>query len=69
MGSRALWPAPGSKGTEFGGFMEPEVAMQRRKFSLEFKFEAVNLVRERGVSERAKIALEMRNKSWGSACF
>jgi transposase len=30
--------------------MKPEVAMQRRKFSREFKLEAVKLVRERGVS-------------------
>jgi transposase len=36
--------------TEFGCFMKPEVAMQRRKFSREFKLEAVKLVRERGVS-------------------
>ena len=35
---------------EFGCFMKPEVAMQRRKFSREFEFEAVRLVRERGVS-------------------
>ena len=36
--------------TEIGCFMKPEVAMQRRKFSREFKVEAVKLVRERGVS-------------------
>lgn len=36
--------------TEFGCFMKPEVAMQRRKFSREFKLEAIKLVRERGVS-------------------
>jgi transposase len=30
--------------------MKPEVAMQRRKFSREFKLEAVKLVRERGGS-------------------
>jgi transposase len=30
--------------------MEPEVVMRRRKFSREFKIEAVKLVRERGVS-------------------
>jgi transposase len=36
--------------TEIGCFMKPEVAMQRRKFSREFKLEAVKLVRERGVS-------------------
>src|SRR5712664_2114194 len=36
--------------TKFGCFMEPEVVMRRRKFSREFKIEAVKLVRERGVS-------------------
>jgi transposase len=36
--------------TEIGCFMKPEVAMQRRRFSREFKVEAVKLVRERGVS-------------------
>lgn len=36
--------------TEIGRFMKPEVVMQRRKFSREFKVEAVKLVRERGVS-------------------
>ena len=36
--------------TEIRCFMEPEVVMQRRKFSREFKLEAVRLVRERGVS-------------------
>jgi transposase len=30
--------------------MEPEVVMRRRKFSREFKIEAIKLVRERGVS-------------------
>ncbi|MET3973694.1 transposase-like protein, partial [Bradyrhizobium sp. LA6.10] len=30
--------------------MKPEVAIKRRKFSREFKVEAVKLVRERGVS-------------------
>jgi transposase len=30
--------------------MKPEVAMQRRRFSREFKLEAVKLVRERGLS-------------------
>jgi transposase len=33
-----------------GCFMKPEVVMQRRRFSREFKIEAVKLVRERGVS-------------------
>src|SRR3954464_9771373 len=36
--------------TEIGCFIKPEVVMQRRKFSREFKVEAVKLVRERGVS-------------------
>ena len=36
--------------TEFRCFIEPEVVMRRRKFSREFKIEAVKLVRERGVS-------------------
>src|SRR4249919_1441773 len=36
--------------TEIGCFMKPEVAMQRRRFSREFKLEAVKLVRERGLS-------------------
>ena len=31
-------------------FLRPEGVMQRRKFSREFKLEAVKLVRERGVS-------------------
>ena len=36
--------------TKFGCFIKPEVVMRRRKFSREFKVEAVKLVRERGVS-------------------
>jgi transposase len=37
--------------TEIGCFMKPEGAMQRRRrFSREFKLEAVRLIRERGVS-------------------
>jgi transposase len=36
--------------TEIGCFIKPEVTMQRRRFSREFKLEAVKLVRERGVS-------------------
>jgi transposase-like protein len=35
--------------TEIGCFLKPEVVMQGRKFSREFKLEAVRLVRERGV--------------------
>jgi transposase len=40
------WPAAGFVDTEIGC----RAAMQRRKFSREFKFEAVRVVRERGVS-------------------
>ena len=47
---KADWPAAGSADTEIGCFRKPERAMQRRKFSREFKVEAVRLVRERGVS-------------------
>src|SRR3981189_1116714 len=36
--------------TKFGCFIKPEVVMRRRKFSREFKVEAVKLVKERGVS-------------------
>jgi len=36
--------------TEIGCFMIPEVTVQKRRFSREFKLEAVKLVRERGVS-------------------
>src|SRR6478609_4947303 len=36
--------------TKIGCFMERRWVMQRRKFSREFKIEAVKLVRERGVS-------------------
>src|SRR5450432_3361923 len=36
--------------TEIGCFMKPEGTMQRRRFSREFKLEAVKLIRERGVS-------------------
>jgi transposase len=36
--------------TKIRCFIQPEVVMQRRKFSREFKIEAVKLVRERGVS-------------------
>ena len=43
-----LLPVP--MDTRIGYFMKPEVVMQRRKFSREFKIESVKLVRERGVS-------------------
>ena len=50
-GSSAItYAAAGFVDTEIGCFMKPEVAMQRRKFSREFKVEAVRLVRDRGVS-------------------
>ena len=38
--------------TKFRCFMEPEVVMRRRRFSREFKIEAVKLVRERGCRQR-----------------
>jgi transposase-like protein len=44
------WPAPGSEDTELGVFMEPEVGQEKRKFTREFKFEAVRLIKDRGVS-------------------
>ncbi len=36
--------------TKIGCFIQPEVGHARRKFSREFKVEAVKLVKERGVS-------------------
>jgi transposase len=57
--------------TEIGCFMKPEVIMQRRKFSREFKVEAVKLVRERGVSvAQAGRDLGVHEnvlRKWGSA--
>jgi hypothetical protein len=45
------WPAPGFEDTEFGVFMEPGSGSWRdRKFTREFKLEAVKLIRERGVA-------------------
>jgi transposase len=44
------WPAPGSEDTELGVLMELEVVMERRKFTREFKLEAVRLIKDRGVS-------------------
>ena len=38
------WPAPGSEDTELGVLMELEVVMERRKFTREFKLEAVRLI-------------------------
>ena len=46
----AIWPGPGSEDTELGVLMEPEVVMERRKFTREFKLEAARLITERGVS-------------------
>ena len=45
-----VWPAPGSEDTELGVFMGPEVVMERRRFTREFKLEAVRLIKDRGVS-------------------
>ena len=44
------WPVPGSEDTKFGVTMGPGWVMERRKFTREFKLEAVRLIRERGVS-------------------
>ena len=42
--------------TEIGCFIKPEVVMQRRKFSREFKVEAVKLVRNEGCRWRKRAA-------------
>jgi hypothetical protein len=34
---KAIWPAAGSADTELSIMMEPEVVMERRKFTREFK--------------------------------
>src|SRR6202453_2438513 len=44
------WPAPGSEDTELGVLIERRCVMERRKFTREFKLEAVRLIRDRGVS-------------------
>ena len=44
------WPVPGSEDTELGVFMGPGAVMERRRFTREFKLEAVRLIRDRGVS-------------------
>lgn len=46
----SVWPAAGFKDTELGVCMKLEVGMDRRKFTREFKLEAVKLIRERGVT-------------------
>src|SRR6266545_4345537 len=46
----AVWPAPGSEDTELGVLMSWRWVMERRKFTREFKLEAVRLIKERGVS-------------------
>ena len=38
------WPAPGSEDTELGVLIELEVGHERRKFTREFKLEAVRLI-------------------------
>ena len=43
------WHAPGFVDTKIGCFMKPEVQMQRRKFTREFKVEAVRMTKERWV--------------------
>jgi transposase len=45
-----VWPAPGSAATELGVLMEPEVCHGETEVYTEFKFEAVRLIKERGVS-------------------
>jgi len=40
--------AAGLMDTKFRCFVKPEVGMRRRRFTREFKLEAVKLVRERG---------------------
>src|SRR5579864_2434169 len=45
-----VWPAPGSEDTELRCLMEQEAVMERRRFTREFKVEAVKLVRDRGVA-------------------
>ena len=45
-----VWPAAGFEDTEFGVFMEPGGVSWRDGSSLEFKLEAVRLVKERGVA-------------------
>jgi transposase len=45
-----MWPAPGSEDTELGVLMEPRWIMERRRFTREFKLEAVRLIKDRAVS-------------------
>jgi hypothetical protein len=45
-----VWPAPGSEDTELGVSWSWRWVMERRKFTREFKLEAVRLIKERGVS-------------------
>ena len=45
-----FWPAPGSEDTELGVSWDRKCAMERRKFTREFKLEAVRLIKDRGVS-------------------
>jgi transposase len=49
-GGIVRWPAAGSEDTEFGVMMELEVWHGSRRYTREFKVEAVKLVKERGVA-------------------
>ena len=43
-------PAPGSTDTELVVLIEAEMDMERRKFTREFKVEAVRLIKDRGLA-------------------
>ena len=47
---RTVWPAPGFVDTELGVSWDRRWVMERRRFTREFKLEAVRLIRDRGVS-------------------
>jgi hypothetical protein len=49
-----VWPAPGSEDTELGILMDRRWVMERRKFTRQFKLEAVRLIKDRGVSYALK---------------
>jgi len=46
---QSSWAAAGSEDTELGVMMNWRWVMERRKFTREFKLEAVKLIKERGV--------------------
>jgi hypothetical protein len=48
--SLAYWPEPVPKTPRLGVLMDRRCVMERRKFTREFKLEAVRLIKERGVS-------------------